>query len=52
MNDGFDKNPSAVLRRAFLHCGVALLRLVRKTRRALQLELFSNPSRNHTAEVR
>ncbi len=37
------KSPSAALRSIFLHCDVALLRLLRKTLRALHLELFPNP---------
>ncbi len=44
MNDEFGKSPSAVLHRAFLHCDVALLRLVQKTPRALHPELFPNSS--------
>ena len=51
MNSGFDKSPSAALRRSFLHCDVALLRLARKARRALHLELLSNPLLSLAREV-
>ena len=47
---GFAKSPSAALHRAFLHCDVALLRLVRKSRCALHMELFAVPNKNHQKE--
>jgi hypothetical protein len=43
MSFGFDKGPSAALRRALSHCGVHLVRLIRMTQRALHTEPFSMP---------
>jgi len=41
MSSSFDKSPAALLRIAFCHCGVQIVRLIRKSLRAVLPELFS-----------